>query len=115
MSSVKVLRIESSISPPLLPSNLPLFPINSSRRHSATAKSSVNENSSSNNVENAPLFEIKTNSFNRNIEIKTKQQDEIYRINKSLPTITCSTLSSTPNKIQIHPTSSKYLNKIILK
>jgi hypothetical protein len=86
MSSIKISPVESGCS-------LPLFSISEKQRNSipVTEINLNNEIIPLKNAEKQITFEVKSNTFNRKIEVKTKQEDTICSINKYPPTITCST------------------------
>jgi len=102
MSSIEMSPVESVCPSP----SLPLFTISQIQRNS-TPTTEINSK-----IEKIPLktpekqisFEVKTNIFNRNIQVKTKQEDTICTTNQFSPKITCSTTNqlSSPKCIRIH-------------
>jgi len=96
MSSIKISPIESKSSC----SSVPLFSI-----------SEINSNIEKSG-EKQITFEVKTNTFNRKIQVKTKQEDTICTTNKFSPIITCSTTSPKRVRVDQSPrSSSKFISK----
>ncbi len=93
MSSIKMSPVESG-------SSLPLFTIPEKRRTSIPVEIDTNnEKISLKNTEKQITLEVKSNTFNRKIEVKTKQEETICSTSKYSPTITCSTINQfTPPK-----------------
>jgi len=103
MSSIKISPVESGCS-------VPLFPISEKRRNSIpvtnlTEINSTNEKIPLKNAEKQITFEVKSNTFNRKIEVKTKQEDTICSTKKFSPTITC----STTNQFSSPKSTSKFI------
>lgn len=100
-------------------SSFTLIPINEKSKNLSDINS---------NIEKIPLksfekqikFEVKTDTFNRNIQVKTKQEDSICKTNKFHPTAICSTtnLSTSPKTIRIqrspNSTGQFFKNNIFL-
>ncbi|CAF1059591.1 unnamed protein product [Rotaria sordida] len=87
MSSIGTLRSESQRSSPPIESSSRLFSMNERRRHSVTTP---NASEIESNIEKIPLknrqkqikVEVKKNTYNRNIQVKTTQKETICTKNK---------------------------------
>lgn len=92
----------SLIEPEKSSSSLPLFTIIEKPENSSDINSNI-ENISLKPLEKHIKFEVKTDNFNRKIQIKTKQEDTICTTNKFCPTATCSTTnpSTSPKLVRI--------------
>ncbi|CAF4100089.1 unnamed protein product, partial [Adineta steineri] len=100
MSSIEILPTDSRSSSPLF-----FEP----RRHSITTINTSDHNLTIEKCQDKQTkFEIKTNIFNRNIQLKTKQDETIYTNNQSSSN---TNKSFAPHKIQVHhPTKSSTVN-----
>jgi hypothetical protein len=89
MSSIEISPVESQSSSP----SLSLFSIPDIRRNPMPT---TNSSEIISKIEKIPLksaekqvtFEVKTDTFNRKIQVKTKQEDTICRKNQISPTLT---------------------------
>ncbi|CAF1140330.1 unnamed protein product [Adineta steineri] len=100
MSSIEILPTDSRSSSPLF-----FEP----RRHSITTINTSDHNLTIEKCQDKQTkFEIKTNIFNRNIQLKTKQDETIYTNNQSSSN---TNKPFAPHKIQVHhPTKSSIVN-----
>ncbi|CAF3382695.1 unnamed protein product [Rotaria sp. Silwood1] len=88
MSTIRTLRSESQCSSPPIESTVPLVSTNERRRHSITT---TNASEIKSNIEKLPLkdrqkkvtLEVKTNTYNRKVQVKTTQKDTICTKTKS--------------------------------
>ncbi len=104
MSTIKISSIDSECSS----SSLPLFSITEKRRNSTETTSNIDKNTGHKQV----TFQVKNSSFQRKIEVKTKQEETICSTKKISPLITFST--TTTNPMSSPKLSSKFIFQKIL-